>query len=175
MDNFPDCLAFVWLPQNDGAPNNGAEGEDFITQWGVTADDWQVAVSRGVVTGTIRTATKDQCAAVLRALHWDACNCGKMASGCDLMVFNDAMVCGSGHCTDLVQRIVDTTSSGFGIGPITLLAIRGMGAKAFIQKMHDADEAYYAALAKAPLFLRGWDRREDDAMAAAYKMAGING
>lgn len=173
MDNFPACLAFVWEPQNDGAPNNGAGGETFITQWGVTASDWQTAVARGVVTGGIETASRDDCAKVLRALHWDGCDCGNMPPGCDLMVFNDAMVCGVGHTTRLVQRLVDTTDTGYGIGPLTILAIKGMGAASFIDGMRRADEAFYAALAKAPLFLKGWDRREEDAAIAAKKMAGV--
>jgi lysozyme family protein len=95
-----------------------------------------------------------------------------MAPGCDLMVFNDGMVCGVGHVSRLVQRIVGVPVDGV-IGPVTLRGIKSMGAGRFINAMAKADDEYYASLAKAPLFLRGWTRREAEARALALKMAGI--
>lgn len=46
-----------------------------------------------------------------------------------------------------------------------------MVSDALIEKLCVADEAYYAALRNAPLFLRGWTRREEFMAAQAKTMA----
>lgn len=168
VDRFPECLAFVM--QFDGFKHDAALGEKFPTSYGITQYTWSDAVSNGVVTGTLVDSTEADCERILRVMFYDAMSCAKMPTGCDLMVFNDGMGAGVSHCSKLVQRIVGVAQDGR-IGPQTLLAIKGMGAKAFIGAMAKADKKYFAALASAPLYIRGWYRRENEATAAALKMA----
>jgi lysozyme family protein len=138
----------------------------------VTEATWNMAVAHGVVDGTLDDATRDDCALVLRVFFWNAVGGDLLPAGVDLMVFNDAMVCGVGHAARLLQRIVGATPDG-SVGPKTIAAVCGYGDKKLIDALEAADEAYYASLSKAPQFLRGWVRREKDAQTAAYQLAGI--
>jgi lysozyme family protein len=164
---FQAALNFVW--QFDGLRHDAAPGEKFTTSYGVTEMTWAQARAQGIVNKPIEDATQDDCANILRVLFWNACHCSDLDQGVALMVFNDAMVCGVGHGVRLLQRIVGVPEDGV-CGPTTLRATNSVRPRGLIQSLHDADETYFAALAKAPLFLKGWDRREDAAMTAALAL-----
>jgi lysozyme family protein len=166
---FDACLALVW--QFDGLKDDAAEGEKFATSYGVTAMTWADAEKQGIVTGDLADCTKADCAAILRVKYWNACGCPGMNPGVNLMVFNDAMVCGSGHSARLLQRIVGAEQDGV-VGPTTLRLANGYPANQLIDRLKDADESYYASLARADLFLKGWDRREEFMAKQAHLMAG---
>lgn len=170
--DFPKCLGFVW--QFDGQKNDAAPTENFATDYGVTQYTWGTAQQRGMIPSNkpISQATKADCEKILQVMFYQDLGCDKMQAGVDLVVFNDGMGCGVEHAAKLVQRLVHVTEDGV-IGPETLSAIEAMGAKRFIDAMHDADETYFAALKNAPIYLKGWDRREDEARTLAYQMAGI--
>lgn len=165
---FDACLALCW--QFDGLKNDRAQGEQFATSYGVTEMTWDEAERQGIVDHDIDTATKDDCASILRSMYWNACHCPSLSPGVSLMVFNDAMVCGTGHTTKLLQRIVGAEQDGV-IGPNTLRLANSVHAVDLIEKLRVADEIYYAALAKAPLFLKGWTRREEFMAGQAKQMA----
>lgn len=168
---FDACLALVW--QFDGLKDDRAQGEEFATSYGVTEMTWATARHQGIVDHDISLATKADCAAILRVNYWNACGCPGMNPGVNLMVFNDAMVTGNGHTAKLVQRLVGATQDGV-IGPQTLRLINGYPVNSLIERMRVADEAYYASLAKAPLFLKGWTRREEFMAQQAHLMAGTH-
>lgn len=167
------ALAFVWRPENDGADNNSAPGETFLTRWGVTEDTWGYAQDEGVVPGNteLRHASQDQLATVLRTLFWNVCSCDRMAGGgargVALMVFNMAMVAGPGRAARLLQRLIGATEDGQ-IGPLTVSAMLShTNHLDLIDKLAVADEAFFASLEQAGRFLKGWDRRAEDAKKAA--------
>lgn len=165
---FDACLALCW--QFDGLKNDAAQGEKFATSYGVTEMTWGMAEDQGIVDHDIDTATKDDCANILHVMYYNACKCASLSPGVNLMVFNDAMVTGVGHSARLLQRMVGAAQDGV-IGPETLRLANALHAVALIEKLRVADEAYYAALRNAPLFLRGWTRREEFMAAQAKQMA----
>lgn len=165
---FDACLALCW--QFDGLKNDRAQGEQFATSYGVTEMTWNSAEDQGLVNHDIDTATKDDCANILHALYWNTCKCSSLSPGVNLMVFNDSMVCGTGHTTKLLQRVVGAAQDGV-VGPETLRLANSFHAVDLIEKLRVADEIYYAALAKAPLFLKGWTRREEFMAGQARLMA----
>jgi len=168
---FDACLALVW--QFDGLKDDAAEGEAFATAYGVTGVSWAIARRQGIVDHDIDQATKADCAAILRANYWNTCGCPGMNPGVNLMVFNDAMVCGSGHAARLLQRIVGAAQDGV-VGQTTLRLANSYPPGALIDKLKEADEEYYASLANADLFLKGWTRREEFMAVQAHLMAGTN-
>jgi lysozyme family protein len=168
---FDACLALVW--QFDGLKQDNAPGEKFATAYGITQMTWDNAVEQGIVEGPIAACTKADCAAILRALYWNTCGCPGMNPGVNLMVFNDAMVCGSGHAARLLQRIVGAAQDGV-VGQTTLRLANSYPPGALIDKLKEADETYYASLANADLFLKGWTRREEFMAVQAHLMAGTN-
>lgn len=169
---FAACLAFVLGPDRDGHGDDSAPGEGFLTRWGVTHPTWDMAEHQGIVSGSLADATRAQCAAVLRALYWNVLHCSALGPGVNLMAFNAGMLAGTGHAARLIQRIVGAGVDGV-IGPLTIHACDGFGDQALIDAIAAGDEAYYAALATADLFLRGWTLREQAARALAYQMAGL--
>lgn len=171
VSTFDACLALCW--QFDGLKDDAAQGEKFATAYGVTQMTWDAAQDQGIVDHDISAATKEDCAAILRANYWNTCGCPGMNPGVNLMVFDNAMVCGSGHSSRLLQRIVGAAQDGV-VGPNTLRLCNSFPAGQLIDKLKAADEAYYASLAKAPLFLKGWDRREEFMAVQAHLMAGTN-
>lgn len=168
--SFEVCLALCW--QFDGLKDDRAQGEKFATSYGVTEMTWSMAEDQGLVDHGIEDATKEDCAAILQALYWNACKCSSLSPGVNLMVFNDAMVCGVGHTVKLLQRIVGAEQDGV-VGPETLRMANRMHAVDLIEKLRVADEIYYGSLRNAALFLKGWTRREEF-MAAQAKLMGAN-
>lgn len=171
---FDACLDFVWGPGRDGQRDDRAPGESFATAYGVTQASWDHAVQDGVVQGDLADATREQCAAVLRAYYWNALHCSALPAGVSLVVFNDGVLAGAGHTARLLQHVVGAAQDGV-IGPETLRLAASFGDRRLIDALVAADEAFFASLHNAPLFLRGWTRREEEARQLAYRMAGLGG
>jgi lysozyme family protein len=171
--NFQSALDFIWQPQNDGHRNDSAPGENFATVYGVTQPVWDRACEEGLVTGDIATADLAECTAIYHSFYWNAAGCQLLPAGIDLMVFNDAVLCGTGHGSRLLQRVVGAKQDG-AVGPKTLALVQRMNTKEVIDQIASGDEAYFASLRNAPRFLNGWTRREKDAQALAYRLAAIN-
>lgn len=169
--SFPVFMAFIWSPTNDGARRDNAPGETFNTVRGITQMTWDAAARDGIVAGDLQDATDAQLTAIYQANYWNALRCNELPAGVDVMVANDAVLAGPGHAARLLQRCVGVAEDG-AIGPETLRGVWRVGTAPLIDKLHDADDAFFASLAKAPLFLGGWTRREDDARALALRLIG---
>ena len=172
--NFPDGLNFILAPDNDGSANDDSPGETFHTKWGITEMTWQEAVSRHVVSGDFQKITPGQVRAIYYALYWRGCCCQLLPAGVDVMVFNDAVLTGPATAARLLQRILGATPDGI-IGARTLAAvdifIRNNSLYRLLRFLHWADITYFADLANAPLFIRGWTRRDDECFALAERLA----
>lgn len=171
-NNFQTSMAFIWEGQNDGARKDRSPGETFDTVKGVTSYTWEMASNMGVVTGALEDANDEQLMAVYRVLYWNTCHCSSLPDGADLLVFNHAVLAGPGTSARLLQRVVGTEQDG-AIGPITLRKANGFGVRALIDALTKCDLEYLSALANSYLFMNGWTRRQNEARALAYKMAGI--
>ncbi|MES1994454.1 MAG: putative peptidoglycan-binding domain-containing protein [Pseudomonadota bacterium] len=157
----------------DGLKDDRAPTENFATAYGVTEYTWADAVSRKVVTDKpLADATQDDCSNILRVMYYNAAGCNQMAPGYDLVVFNNAMVCGAGTAARMVQQVAGVPVDGR-IGPQTIAAVKAMPPKAFIDAVIAANLAHYAALPTARIYLKGWTIREEAARTLAYAMAGV--
>lgn len=155
--DFDTCFDLVMT--FDGFANDRAAGENFATTYGVTQMTWAYALSKGIVTDQFDQATKDDCKAIIHALGWNAANCGRLNPGINLMVFNDAVLSGSGHAVRLLQRVVGATEDGV-CGPQTIRLANSYPTKRLIADLATADNTYLSSLDKADLYLAGWERRE---------------
>lgn len=167
------ALAFVWRPENDGADNNSAPGEAFLTRWGVIEATWDTAADEGIVDGDLRDATKDDLATILRAMFWNVLGGDRLVvdgvRGAALMIFNMGMVAGVGRSAKLLQRIVGVAQDGQ-VGPHTIAAAAAMNQHDLILALEKADDAFFASCRQANRFLRGWTRRVTDARVAALAL-----
>lgn len=163
--------------QFDDMKNDSAQGEAFATSYGITDMSWGEAIDEGIVPHiSLAQATRDQCIGIIRANYYNRCRISSLPAGAGLMVFNDAVLSGAGHAVALLQRIVGAGVDGVAGNETVSMAddyVAHYGLQGLIDKLYVADETYLAALANAPRFLNGWDRREDVVRAAAYKMAGV--
>lgn len=167
LNNFVACLNAFWT--FDGVRADDAPGEKFATSYGVTEFSWNDAVAAGIVSGDMNDGTRDDYALVLRVNFWERNAGDSLPAGVDLMVFNDATLSGDRHAATLLQRIVGVEPDGV-IGPLTLAGVAGWDATRLIAAMVAADDVYLAALRNAPLYLKGWTRRELYMQTTAIKM-----
>lgn len=172
---FETCDGFVL--QFDGVRDDSAPGENFATSYGITAMTWAWAIGQGVVADKpLAAGTVGEFEAIRRALFWNPLRCAQLPAGVALMVYNDGVLCGVGHEASLLARVIGSTAPPTSvIGPDIMRKANSFGDKALIDALAKADETYLASLAKAPLFLSGWTRREEAARALAYQMAGVSG
>jgi len=156
---FDRVIDFIWAPSRDGHRNDRAPGEAFATAWGVTQMTWDDAVARGIVSGSLADATRAQCEAIYRADYWDPLRCDALNPGVSFVLFNDAVLSGVDAAVRLLQRSIGAAEDGV-VGPQTLHMANAMPAAQLIDRLTVADEKYLASLRNAPMFIRGWDRRE---------------
>lgn len=169
-NNYENCLAFVWRPENDGQPyHNDANDPGGNTNMGITQNSWNEAVSAGLVSGELKDASLDQLELILRKNYWDTCKCESIVRGVDLVVFNMAMISGPAEAARLLQSVVGIQVDG-AIGPITLEATNTRPADELIVALTSRDESFFATLPGAKYFDHGWDRRADDCRELALSM-----
>ena len=166
---FDRAIDFIWAPDRDGHQNDRAPGESFATAWGITQMTWDGAVADGIVSGSLADATREQCKAIYRANYWVPLHCDSLDPGVAFVLFNDATLSGVDAAARLLQRCVGATEDGI-IGPQTLRLANAMAPSSLIDRLTTADETYLAALRNAPMFIRGWDRREVACRTAALAL-----
>lgn len=160
-NKFGSALTAFWT--FDGFKNDQAPGENFLTAYGVTQGTWDEAIAQGIIKDkSIGQASQEDCQTILHVNFWNALRCEEMPAGVDLMLFNDGSLSGVGHTARLLQRCVGLAGDDVDgvIGPMTMQAVRAHNPGVLIKRIADADDAYLGALAKAPLYLKGWLRRE---------------
>lgn len=93
---------------------------------------------------------------------WDACRCGDLPAGLDLLVFDSAVNQGAGAAARLLQISVGAAADGV-VGPVTLARVatevRGRGAGAVIVEFGARRALRYARNPKILVFGLGWFRR----------------
>jgi lysozyme family protein len=174
---FDAFLDFVWRPDFDGARHDNAPGETFETVRGVTQIAWTDAQRRYVVPSSVALAdaTDDQLSSVLRRNFWDACRCDDIVRagypGVALVLANHAMAVGPRAAIKLLQIAVGANPDGI-FGEMTAGKVNDTARAGNLPQILTAGiEASFAGMAKAPEFLKGWDRRADACLALAKTMA----
>lgn len=173
---FQAFLATAWLPSFDGSAADDAAGEPRgNTHYGVVRATWDGAIARGAAVSdpNFDTAPKADFGIVLRIVCWDAINGDRLttggAGGVAVVLAAMAMAAGSDAATRLLQRLLPPLAVDGVMGPMTTaLTVTGVQAgRNMVDELTTADEAFFASLANAPLYLHGWDRRAEAFAAVA--------
>lgn len=170
--NYSAGLAFVWAAGRDDpsdgyhvTPGDSGGG----TFGGVIEMTWMAAVQHGLVTGTLRGATRDQLAKVLRDEFWGP-DCDALPNGIDLLLFNGRMLSGGypkifQQCLGLIGDDVDGD-----IGPQTLGVAYSAAPATLANALTGAHYAYLKALPSWTQFGGGWGKRLSAARSVALGM-----
>lgn len=170
--NFSAGLAFVWRPGFDNpadgyhvTPGDAGGG----TYGGVIEATWASAEARGLVTGLLRNASRDQLAAILRDEFWGP-ECDALATGIDFLLFNGRMMSGGyprifQSCLGFIGDDVDGL-----IGPMTLSVATSAAPATFANALTGAHYQYLSALFAWPEFKNGWTARLQAARSTALGM-----
>lgn len=170
--NFQSALTFVWGPGRD-SPDDGyhiTPGDTGLgTFGGVIEMTWMGAVQHGLVTGTLRGATRDQLAKVLRDEFWGP-ECDALPTGIDFLLFNGRMMSGGypkifQSCLGLIGGDVDGD-----IGPMTMGIAMSAAPVTLANALTGAHYRYLAALFAWPDFGVGWTNRLSAARTVALGM-----
>lgn len=132
------------------------------TRFGITRAtlaDWR---GEAASVADVRTLDRDEAAAI----YWDACRCGAMPAGLELLVFDAAVNQGPVRAVRLLQAALRVRQDGQ-IGPVTLDAARSADTRAAIIEFAARRMEAYGMLATFPRFGLGWSRRLMDGVAAA--------
>jgi lysozyme family protein len=170
--NFPAGLTFVWQPQFD-SPSQDVHDEQGdsggLTNGGVIEATWLDAVQRGLVSGSLRDATRDQLATVLRDEFWGPA-CDALPNGIDVMLFNGRMM--SGHYPRLFQSCLGFMGEDVDgdIGPVTQGAARTAAPATLVNALSGAHYAYLSGLSSWAEFGHGWATRLQAARSMALGM-----
>ncbi len=170
--NYAAGLAFVWQPQND-APEQGyhitSNDPGKGTYGGVIEATWAAAVKRGLVTGLLRNATREQLGTVLRIEFWGPA-CDALPSGLDLLLFNGRMMTGAyTHLFQYCLGLIGDDADG-DIGPETLKVAAGVDPITFVNAMTGTHYHYLSGLDTWAGFGHGWTTRLQAAQVAAVKL-----
>lgn len=172
-DPFDPAFAFVERPDNDGQPCHVTPNDPGkATAWGVTFATWSAWQRMHGATPTLaafQALTMADTSPLYRALFWNACQCGSLAPGVGLMVFDAAVGSAPLHAARWLQSVVGVPQDG-AIGPQTIAAAGRMPAARIINALATTRESFYASLPTFRYFGNGWDRRAEDCRRLALSM-----
>lgn len=171
MARFEDCLAFTWLPTNDGQPLHTTPGDrGGATAWGVTIAvyaAWRSAHGvRTTAVADLNRATKVELATLIRAQYWNVVQGDHLPVGADLLVYDFGYGSGPGTSCKQLQAVLGVDQDGE-LGPVTLAAAARMNRVALIRALATRHQAYYASLSDFGLFGHGWTNRNNARLALA--------
>ena len=127
---FSKCLAFIWLPENDGQSLHETPGDTGgWTDMGVTLISWRdFNDDQSLTKADLGVATNDDLSAFYQAEFWTRMQLEQMPAGMDMMLLNAACLSGAPRATMLLQEQLGVTVDGC-IGDETLKALhKAMGA-----------------------------------------------
>lgn len=150
---------------------NWYDGELVGSKYGVTGGTLEIYLGRHVTAEDMAALTVAEADDIADDFFWKPAAGDFLLSGVNVMTVDFGWNTGVLTATRMVQQAVGFTGRDVDgiIGPKTLLAVRGMGAIALINALHDRQKAHYVRLGGR--FLRGWINRDDNRHALALKLA----
>lgn len=150
-DNFNACLRIVL--KHEGGYVDHPRDPGGATNLGVTIGTYSAWIGRRATKAEMRALTVADVTPIYRKNYWDACGCGAMPAGVDLMVFDPAVNSGPARAKQWYVRG------------------RRNGAVETIRAIRDIRMGFLRSLRHWDAFGKGWSRRVADVSARAEAMA----
>ena len=176
---FAACLAAV-LEQEGGYSDNPLDPGG-ATNMGITRKTlagWRkVTPWTNLPKSAVQSLSRDEAAAIYKALYWTPCHGDDLPAGIDLAVFDYGVNSGPGTSIKALQSELKVVADGV-IGPKTLAALAAQigqtGPGPLITALCDARLNFLQRLATAATFGLGWSRRVASIRTTALAMAGVS-
>ena len=122
---FRQCLAFIWLPENDGQSIHNTPGDTGgWTNMGITLTNWRnFKANQSLTAVDLAAATDFDLSAFYRVEFWNHMQLEQTPAGMDMMLLNAACLSGAPRAAMLLQEQLGVTIDGY-IGEETLDALR---------------------------------------------------
>ena len=171
MERFETCLAFTWLPQNDGQPLHVTPGDrGGATAWGVTLASYAAWRSDHGIHATtaadLGRATQAELSELIRSRYWLAVSADSLPVGADLLTYDFGYGSGPGTSCRVLQAVLGVVQDGQ-LGPVTLAAAARMDRTTLVRALAARHAAYYESLSDFRLFGHGWLNRNAARLALA--------
>jgi lysozyme family protein len=162
--SWDKCLEFIFSVEggftDDPLDPGGA------TNLGITHDELALWRKQAVSIQDVKDLGKNEASAIYFANYWQVVQCGKLAPGVDLMVFDAAVNTGNSRSARFLQQAVGTTQDGL-IGPITLASANKAGPISLINNLASIRLRFYQSLPTFIHFGNGWTSRVSQAQTVA--------
>ena len=167
---FEECLKRI-LKHEGGFVNDPLDSGG-MTNLGVTKRVWEEFVGHPVSEADMRALIPEKVAPMYKIKYWNPSYCAVLPKGLDYVVFDHAVLSGTGRSVKTLQSCLGLVADGV-IGPKTMAAINASNAKDLITKFSDARADFYQGIvARKPdqaRFIKGWLNRVEDARKLAIE------
>ena len=136
-------------PRDPGGPTNEGVTQSVYTNWRET---------HGQQPRDVREIDPNEIEAIYRSLYWNGVKGDDLPSGVDYCVFDAAVNSGCAQASRWLQRAADVADDGI-IGPVTLMALRGMDPRFLIHAVCSERLQFLQRLSTWPEFGNGWAHR----------------
>lgn len=168
--NYPAAVKLVL--KHEGGYVNNPNDNGGATNKGITQGTYDAfRKDRGLSTRTVKSITSAEIDEIYRKRYWDAVEGDQLAYGVDYAIFDFAVNSGPSRAAAFAQRIAGVDDDGK-IGPITIAAIKKVGASLFIQKLCNDRLAWLKTLPDWKHFGKGWNNRIIGVRSSAIDMVG---
>lgn len=169
---FEAAFNFAMRRNNDGQPFHVTPGDSGgATAWGIIKPTLATYLGHPVTDEDIRALTPEKAKAIYRKLFWNGLECPALPEGLDVYVF-DFACSNPSAAKHRLQRALGVADDGK-IGPITIAAAHKADMATVLASYHRLRIEFYRMLSTYPRFGRGWERRANEALGEARRVAGL--
>lgn len=167
-DRFSACLDHVLM--HEGGYVDHPDDPGGATNMGITRKTlarWRrVSPWSALPKSEVAALSREEAAAIYRALYWSATKAGSMPAGLDLALFDLAVNSGVDRALRMLQTVLGVAADGV-VGPVTLAALENADVAKTINALCDRRLGFLGRLKTFATFGRGWTRRVAAVRAAA--------
>ena len=166
--------SFEWMIEHEGGYVDHPDDPGGATNLGVTIGTLSAHLGRRATKDEVRALTKDEVRPIYRKRYWDAVSGDDLPPGVDHAVFDYAVNSGPARSAKALQGVIGAEQDGI-IGPVTLGAVRQLGARNVIDGLQDERLRFLKRLSTWPTFGRGWEKRVKRVRSEAKSLIGKQG
>jgi len=166
--SFTACIPIILM--SEGGYVNNPRDPGGATNLGITQQTLSGWLGHAASVADVQALTQAQVEPIYQADYYNAAHCHQLATGIDLMIFDEAVNQGVGRAIRTLQQAAGVAADGF-FGPATLAAAQALVPATAIASIYGIRAAFYRGLGDFGVFGVGWMARLNRTQADALAMA----